>query len=163
MLRFIFIFLLSISSFSQGSLNDVLNKFNKETVPYIYVDDLKKDIDNVLLLDSREFKEYTVSHLNKAIYVGYKNFNLSKTLEKLPREKSSKIVVYCSLGVRSENIAEKIKKAGYTNVYNLYGGIFEWKNDNNKVVNPQNKSTEKVHAYDKDWGKWLTKGIKIYD
>jgi len=33
--------------------------------------------------------------------------------------------VYCSLGIRSEVIAKKLKKAGYTNVFNLYGGIFE--------------------------------------
>jgi rhodanese-related sulfurtransferase len=26
---------------------------------------------------------------------------------------------------RSENIAEKLLKSGYKNIYNLYGGIFE--------------------------------------
>ena len=72
-------------------------------------------------------------------------------------------MVYCSLGVRSEDIAEKLKKAGYTAVFNLYGGIFEWKNKGFSVVDLQNKETQKVHAYSKNWGKWLLKGEKIYD
>ncbi len=42
----------------------------------------------------------------------------------------SKVVVYCSVGYRSEKIAEKLKAAGYKNVFNLYGGIFEWENQN---------------------------------
>ena len=71
-------------------------------------------------------------------------------------------MVYCSIGIRSEDISEKLKKAGYTNVYNLYGGIFEWKNRNYPVVNPENEVTEKVHAYSKQWGQWLHKGKKVY-
>jgi predicted sulfurtransferase len=69
--------------------------------------------------------------------------------------------VYCSLGVRSEDIAETLQKAGYTNIKNLYGGIFNWKNNNLPVVNRQQKPTDSVHVYSKQWGKWLTKGIKV--
>ena len=89
-------------------------------------------------------------------------FNLNKTKEKLPK-KDSKIVVYCSLGVRSEDIAEQLKKAGYTNVFNLYGGIFEWKNKGNTIVDSQEEETEKVHTFNKNWSKWLKKGEKIYE
>ncbi len=150
-------------SFGQKNLDGLLKKLNTESVPYISVDALKNDMNNVFLLDSREPKEFEVSHLDKAICVGYNKFKLKETLKQLPEDKNAKIVVYCSLGVRSEDIAEKIKKAGYTNVYNLYGGIFEWKNKDNKVVNQEDKITEEVHAFDKNWGKWLTKGTKVYD
>jgi len=40
-------------------------------------------------------------------------------------------------------------KAGYTNVSNLYGGIFEWVNQGNNVVDDNNRITPKVHAYGK--------------
>ena len=80
----------------------------------------------------------------------------------MAKDKNAKIVVYCSLGIRSEDVAEQIMKAGYTNVYNLYGGIFEWKNKDQKVVNEKGKATENVHAFNKEWGKWLKKGKKIY-
>ena len=72
------------------------------------------------------------------------------------------IVVYCSLGIRSEKISEKLKAEGYSNVRNLYGGIFEWKNKGFEVFDSEGKETEKVHAYSKSWSKWLKNGEKIY-
>ena len=152
-----------MSSFSQKNLKQLLKKYNTESVPYISVNDLKKETEKVILLDSREPKEFKVSHLQNATCVGYDNFDLNKTIQKLPTDKNTKIVVYCSLGIRSEDVAEKLKKAGYTNVYNLYGGIFEWKNQDNTVVNSKNKPTKKVHTFNKDWSKWLLKGEKIYE
>jgi len=71
--------------------------------------------------------------------------------------------VYCSLGVRSEDIAEQLRDSGYTNVYNLYGGIFEWKNKNFNIYNTNNELTENIHAFSKQWSKWLTKGEKTYE
>ena len=71
--------------------------------------------------------------------------------------------MYCSLGIRSEDIAEKLKKVGFTNVRNLYGGIFEWKNKDFKVYDINNNETENVHAFNNEWGKWLKKGVKIYE
>lgn len=117
---------------------------------------------NAILLDAREEKEYQVSHLKDAICVGYDNFNLKKTINKLPKDKNAKIVVYCSLGIRSETVAYKLIKAGYTNVYNLYGGIFEWKNANFKVIDTLGKPTENIHTFNKEWSKWLKKGKKVY-
>jgi 3-mercaptopyruvate sulfurtransferase SseA len=78
------------------------------------------------------------------------------------KDLSTPIVVYCSLGVRSENISEKLNAAGFTDVRNLYGGIFEWKNKHNPVFDSEEIETEKVHTYSKNWSKWLTNGEKIY-
>ena len=153
--------LLSSNLFSQSDLNQLLKKYNKETIPYISVTELQQISDDVILLDAREKNEFDTSHLKNAQFVGYDNFKLKKTIKNLP-DKDAKIVVYCSLGVRSEDVAEKLKKAGYTNVLNLYGGIFEWKNDNYKVFNSENKETEKVHTCTQEWSKWLTKGEKVF-
>ncbi len=164
------IFLVSVNSFSQKNLEQLLKKYNTESVPYIYATDLQKEKpfnsahdDDIIILDAREPKEFEVSHLKNAMCVGYDFFNLENTLAKLPKDKNTKIVVYCSLGIRSEDIAEQLQKEGYTNVFNLYGGIFEWKNQGNTIVNRQNKPTEKVHAFSKEWSKWLHKGEKIYE
>ena len=156
---FLFIFINSVS-FSQNKLDKLFNKFNKNKVPYISVDTLV--ITKAILLDARETKEYNVSHLKNAICVGYDYFDIQKTIEKLPKDKSTKIVVYCSLGIRSEIVAHKLIKEGYTNVYNLYGGILEWKNNNFQVVDNLGNETEKVHTFNKDWSKWLKKGKTVY-
>ncbi|WP_299553910.1 rhodanese-like domain-containing protein [Seonamhaeicola sp.] len=160
-LLFLFLFS-SFFGFSQKKLDKLLKAHNTESIPYIYIEDLKSYPSDIILLDARESKEYATSHLKDAIPVGYDFFNMDSVLPKLP-DKDSKIVVYCSLGIRSEDIAEKLKKAGYKNIFNLYGGIFEWKNNNLKVYNLKEQETDSVHTFNKDWSKWLKKGIKIYE
>ena len=147
-------------SFSQKSIGKTLEKFNRNTVEYISVDELKSS-KNLVLLDTRKKEEYDVSKIEHAIWVGYKQFEIDAIKANIP-DKNATIVVYCSIGVRSENIGEKLLKAGYSNVKNLYGGIFEWKNDGNPVYDNQNNKTEKVHAFSKHWGKLLTNAEKIY-
>ena len=117
---------------------------------------------DAILLDARELKEYNVSHIPNSTYVGYDNFDLDTVVKSIP-DTSKTIVIYCSVGIRSEDIAEQLKKKGYTNVYNLFGGIFEWKNNNFPLINLEGNETDYIHAYSKDWSKWLLKGTKIYE
>ena len=145
----------------QTALDSLLQKENKESIPYITVAELVQK-ENIVLLDSREKIEYETSHIENAVCVGYDKFKIKKIKKLLPKDKNTPIVVYCSLGIRSEDVGEKLKKAGYTNVYNLYGGIFEWKNQNNSVVNNKGETTENVHTFNEDWSIWLKKGVKIY-
>ena len=154
--------LLPLQIFAQETLSDVLNNHNSNTIPYISVQELAMPKSEAIILDAREFTEYKVSHLKKAIHIGYNNFNLNEITEKI-KDKEKFIVVYCSLGIRSETIAQKLKNEGYTNVFNLYGGIFEWKNNGFKVYNTNEKVTDSIHAFSKEWAKWLVKGIKVYD
>ena len=102
--------------------NLLLKKLLKHDVPEITVDSLSKINQPVLLLDARELEEFNVSHLSNAKFVGYKNFNIDSLNH---TDKNQPIVVYCSVGYRSEKISEKLISAGFTNVQNLYGGIFE--------------------------------------
>ncbi|QHI37032.1 putative adenylyltransferase/sulfurtransferase MoeZ [Kordia antarctica] len=146
----------------QSALDSLLLKENKQSVPYITVAELVKK-KNFVLLDSREKVEFETSHIKNASFVGYDKFKLKKIKNLLPKDKNEPIVVYCSLGIRSEDIAEKLQKAGYTNVYNLYGGIFEWKNKDNPVIDTKGNETENVHTFDENWSIWLKKGIKIYE
>ena len=153
---------ISVSGFAQKKLSKLLKQQNTESIPYISVEAVQNESEDIILLDSREEKEFKTSHLKNAIYVGYDFFNLDSVQSKL-KNKNSKIVVYCSLGVRSEDVAEKLKKAGYSNVYNLYGGIFEWKNNDLEVLNSNERPTDSIHTYSKTWSKWLKKGVKVYE
>ena len=126
--------IVNLFSFSQETIADVLKKYNKESIPYITANELATPRVEAGLLDAREIEEYKVSHLKNAIHVGYDNFSLVET-KKILSDNDAMIVVYCSIGVRSEDIAEKLKKEGHKNVYNLFGGIFEWKNNNFTVYN----------------------------
>lgn len=159
-LFYIFIFI-STLGFTQDDLTKLLTENNQQSIPYISVQELAMPKTQAILLDAREPKEFAISHLKNAICVGYDNFDI-KTVTDSIVNKTQEIVVYCSLGIRSEDVAEQLKAAGYTNIKNLYGGIFEWKNNNFEVYNNREKITDSVHAFSEEWSKWLKKGIKIY-
>lgn len=158
----IIVFLITTFCFSQETMSDLLKKYNTKSVPYISVQELAMPKTEAIILDAREPKEYKTSHIKNSISVGYDEFNIETILDTI-KNKDGQIVVYCSLGIRSEDIAEKLNKAGYTNVYNLYGGIFEWKNKDFIVYNSEGTETENIHTFSKEWSQWLKKGIKIYE
>jgi len=147
---------------AQETIADLLKQHNNKGVPYISVQELAMPKTKAIVFDSREPKEYKVSHIKDAICVGYDNFDMA-SIKNLYPNTNKKIVVYCSLGIRSETIGKKLKKAGYTNVYNIYGGIFEWKNKGFSIIDSEHNETNKVHTFNKAWSKWLIKGEKIYD
>ena len=153
--------LCSFVGFSQESISELLDKYNHSHVPYITVQELAMPKTNALILDVREAYEYKTSHIKNAVFVGYDTFKID-SVQGMLLNKDEKIAVYCSVGIRSEKIALQLKKAGYTNVYNLYGGIFEWKNNGFKVFDAEEKETENVHVSSKYWAKWLIKGNKVY-
>jgi len=130
------------------------------SVPEISVDRVKDQLSSYEhILDTREVKEYNVSQLRDAEFIGYDDFEL---IEVDHIDKNAKILLYCSVGYRSEKIAEKMQKAGFTDVTNLYGGIFEWKNQEQTVVDSTGAVTDRIHAFDKLWGRFLQKGEKVY-
>jgi len=137
----------------------MLSTLLKHDVQEISVDSFKQQT-GCIILDARAYDEYRVSHITNAIWVGYDDFDISRT-GNIPKE--AKVVVYCSVGYRSEKITQRLNAAGYSDVSNLYGGIFEWVNQGNTVVDMQGSPTEKVHPYSKSWGIWLNKGIKSYE
>ena len=144
----------------ENNFHKMIDSLLTGSVKTITVDSLKKYYYDFQILDTREAKEYNTSHLKHAKSVGYNAFNASKTAKLL--DKSKPVVVYCSIGYRSEKVGEKLRAQGF-DVYNLYGGIFEWKNNNNSVIDATGKPTNKVHCFDKTWGMWLTNGTKIYE
>ncbi len=165
-LRFVYILLLlfGVQSYAQDSLLQLLNTYNTRSIPYISVEELRmlQLNDDVYILDAREFEEFKVSRLNGALYVGFSDFSSELITEKIT-DSDRTIVVYCSVGIRSEKIGEKLRKAGYKNIRNLYGGIFEWKNKGFPIVDSEGNETEKVHSFSKAWSKWLTNGEKVYE
>ena len=160
MKNLILFLLFTLNCFAQKTIQEVLVKYNKNLVPYISVNELKEK-QNVILFDSRDATEYKVSHLKNANYVGFDDFDSKKIKEKFTNPNAT-IIVYCSIGVRSEIIGKKLLKMGYKNVFNLYGGIFEWSNHNLPVYDSDDKQTQNVHAFSKEWGKYLKTGNKVY-
>lgn len=146
------------SQIKTPEFKEMLDDMYDHTVPLMSVDSLKH-LKNVYLLDTREKEEFEVSHLKNARNVGYIWFDMRKVYD-IPKDAT--IVVYCSVGYRSEKIGEKLLKNGYHNVYNLYGSIFEWVNEGNPIYKTNGVQTTEIHTYNKNWSKWVLKGTKVY-
>lgn len=144
------------SKTTSSAFDALLDKMLHFSIPILTAEQLHERIyekkQPILLLDAREDAEYTMSHLATAKNIGFNKFKL-KSLLNTPKETPT--VVYCSIGYRSERIGEQLKKAGFTNVYNLYGGIFDWSNRGFPLVDTHEKPTKKVHNYNAVWGLWL--------
>ena len=139
----------------------MLKTYYKNTVPTIQPAELYKKIlkgEKIYILDTREEKEYSVSLIKGAIHVGYDHFALKSTKG---LEKSLTVIVYCTIGARSETIGYQLKNEGFSSVYNLYGGLIYWKNQGYPLVNQNGITTENIHIYSKKWVKWLKKGKAI--
>ena len=109
-----------------------------------------------LLLDVREREEYEVSHLESAV-AAHSRQEALEALEGVPPERP--VVLYCSVGYRSSEMAGFLEKKGFKNVFNLEGSIFAWANEGRPVYRGGERVHE-VHPYDRVWGRLLKKTLR---
>ena len=131
-------------------------------IPHITPDSLHQILQEdqeILLLDTRSEKEWSISRLPGAQVVAFEGFQVEQ-LDAIPKDQP--IVVYCSVGYRSGELGKKLKEQGFSKVHNLYGGILEWKNRGYAVETPEGTPTEQVHTYNSYWSAFLEKGEAVY-
>lgn len=157
---FIWTFLVSgLSAEAQTGCDQRPQKHTVSLIQPIELDTELKRNQNILLLDTRSAEEFQISRIPNALLIDFSTYTNSD-LEKF--DKSSKVIVYCTAGLRSEQVGERLLKLGFSDVQNLYGGIIEWKNRGFLVLNRFGKPTDSVHVYNTLWGMWLIKGTRVY-
>lgn len=158
----IFVFFIDgFTACGQKTFDEKMQSLYRGTVPLIMAEEVKsKKEGTYYLLDTRSQREFEVSHLPGAMFIDYDAFS-EKDVSDIPTD--AEVIIYCSVGYRSERIGEALQKMGYINVKNLYGGIFDWKNKGNQVVNATGQPTDSVHTYNARWSQWLYNGVKIYE
>lgn len=91
----------------------------------VSVQEAKEMIDSgeVFLLDVRTVNEFETEHIEGAVNINVKE--LSSRLDEVSRDET--ILVYCRSGARSVTASNILVDAGYNDVYNMLGGINQWK------------------------------------
>lgn len=83
-----------------------------------------KTTENPQLLDVRTPEEFSVEHLENAKNVNWNGTDFVANAEKL--DKSKPVFLYCKVGGRSAQAANKLAELGFKEIYNLEGGIMKW-------------------------------------
>ena len=79
---------------------------------------------NFILLDVRTPEEFAAGHIPGALQLTNETFT-KQDAEKLLKDKSQTIYVYCRSGRRSKQSSQKLIDFGYTNVIEI-GGILDY-------------------------------------
>jgi rhodanese-related sulfurtransferase len=88
----------------------------------ITIEELKNKVSQgAILIDVRSNQEYREGHLQGSANIP--DFEIPNRIQREIPKKNQLIVVYCQYGGRSKNTKMMMEKMGYTNVYNLYGGL----------------------------------------
>lgn len=116
----------------------------------------EKDRPPPVLLDVRTLAEYEVSHLPGARRVDPKA-DAQSAAQGLAKD--APIVTYCAVGYRSGLVAERLRAAGYTNVQNLEGSIFQWANERRPLVH-EGEPVTRVHPNNAFWGRLLKPEVR---
>jgi rhodanese-related sulfurtransferase len=109
-----------------------------------------------VLLDVRTPEEWNVSHLPGARRVD-PGGSAESVAAGLPKD--TPIVTYCAVGYRSGETADRLRAAGFTNVRNLEGSIFQWANEHRPLVREQERVSQ-VHPYNTFWGRLLNDDVR---
>jgi rhodanese-related sulfurtransferase len=87
----------------------------------------------VITLDVRTPIEFAEGHIEGARLIDFQSGNFENEIAAL--DKNATYAVYCRSGNRSGQAVKVMQDAGFTNVFNMNGGVIEWANAGLPLVN----------------------------
>lgn len=93
---------------------------------------IKKDPDDLLILDVRTPAEFRQGHIPNARNMDFFGGRFDIDVATLPKDKT--ILVYCRSGKRSAGAAETLREAGIKNILHMTQGMEAWEKDGLPVV-----------------------------
>ena len=131
----LFLFSLTFISCAQNKKEtvdgDPLEAIQKNVVSLISPQELNAISETVLIIDVRTPKEYSEGHIPNARNINFYDETFITEMNKL--DKTKDIYVYCKVGGRSGKAAKQLQKLGFVKVYDLEGGILNWKKNDLEI------------------------------
>jgi rhodanese-related sulfurtransferase len=87
----------------------------------------------VITLDVRTPGEFNEGHIEGALLVDFQSGNFENEIASLDKGKT--YAVYCRSGNRSGQAVKVMSDAGFTDLYNLDGGVIDWASAGLPLVN----------------------------
>lgn len=83
------------------------------------------ELEEVQLIDVRTPEEFSEGFIKDAQNIDFYSDTFEEDILKL--DKTKLVILYCKSGRRSAACSEKLIEAGFVKVYDLEGGITQWK------------------------------------
>lgn len=133
------LFLISLL-FLTGCISNNDNNSNPETqiIEDINVDEAyiliqnNTENQNFIILDIRTTEEYENEHIQNSIMIDFYSETFENELDELDKNKT--YLIYCRTGRRTGLTLDIMKELGFIEVYNMAGGITQWKTNEYPVV-----------------------------
>lgn len=90
-------------------------------ISFCTLKDMLKNSNDLVLIDVRSPMEFREGRINTAINIPF--YDIERNIGRIVPNKNLKIIVYCQSGTRSKKACRILEKLGYTNLYNLKGGL----------------------------------------
>lgn len=87
---------------------------------------------SVIILDVRTPEEFNAGHIANAININLEGSDFSSEVSKL--DKNATVAVYCRSGNRSGVATDQMAELGFTDMYDMQGGIIDWETAGGPVV-----------------------------
>ena len=104
-----------------------LNTTQSNAFKVLSPEDFKAQIENnnVQLIDVRTATEFKTEHIKGAINIDFFSGKFNIEFNKLNKDQA--VYLYCRSGSRSKQSANKLEAMGFTEIYDLKGGILNYK------------------------------------
>ena len=94
--------------------------------------DFKSKSINQTIIDIRTPGEFRDGYINGAVNINFFDRDFLEQVSKYDKEQP--IFIYCRSGNRTSSASRKLRSYGFKLVYDLDGGIKNWKRANNKII-----------------------------
>lgn len=107
-----------------------LNKTGKHVSPREWKEMLEKQDEDTILIDVRNDYEWKVGRFEGAILPELENFRdfgeYIEYLKNIYNAKKTKVMMYCTGGIRCELYSALMKEKGFEDIYQLQGGVIKY-------------------------------------
>ncbi len=112
--------------------NSIKSVKNESVINLISPQEFNKTLDNITPIDIRTPQEFAEGHLKNAVNINFYDPNFIKKMNNF--DKTKKLYIYCRTGNRTGSASRKLKKMGFIKIYDLQGGILNWRKNNMEVI-----------------------------
>ncbi|WP_299224920.1 rhodanese-like domain-containing protein [uncultured Psychroserpens sp.] len=83
------------------------------------------ELEDVQIVDVRTPEEYEHGFINNSQNIDFNSPTFDEDITRL--DKTKPVILYCKSGGRSAKCSKKLQAAGFVKIYDLEGGITQWK------------------------------------